>query len=88
MAAFGCLARDSGGGIQFCRSSRIVASSALVAEAWALCIACAMAVDMGISNAVFESDCRVLGVVDCMNKKNEQEQWEIAAIHCYDIPLP
>lgn len=43
---------------------------------------------MGISNAVFESDCRVLGVVDCMNKKNEQEQWEIAAIHCYDIPLP
>ncbi|KAI8554797.1 hypothetical protein RHMOL_Rhmol05G0125000 [Rhododendron molle] len=47
-----------------------------------------MAVDMGISNALFVSDCRVLGVVDCMNNKNEQEPWEIAGIHCYDIPLP
>lgn len=78
MAAFSCLARDSGGGIQFYRSGRIVASSALVTEAWAVRIACGMVVDMGISTAVFESDCHVL--VDCMNNKNELEPWEIAAV--------
>ncbi|XP_058222364.1 uncharacterized protein LOC131332256 [Rhododendron vialii] len=56
LAIFGCLARDCGGRMQFFRSGRIVASSALVTEAWALRIACGMAVDMGISKAIFESN--------------------------------
>lgn len=64
--------------MQFYRSGRIVVSSALVTEAWALRIASGMAVDMGISKAIFESDCRA--VIDCINNKGEQNLWEISAL--------
>lgn len=77
-AAFGCLARDSGGGIQCYRAGRIVASSALATEAWALRIACGMAVDLNLSSAVFESDCKEL--VDCINNKINRPPWEIKAM--------
>lgn len=52
IAAFGCLAKDSGGLSQFCRSGKVRAPSALFIEAWTLHIA------WGI--AVFESDCRMV----------------------------
>lgn len=64
--------------MQFYRSGRIVASSALVTEPWALCIACAMALDMGVSKAISESDCRV--AIDCINSKIDHDPWEIAAL--------
>lgn len=49
-----CIARDSGDVAQLCRAGRTVASSAIFIKAWALHIACGMAVDMCISEAVFE----------------------------------
>lgn len=78
IAAFGFLARDSGGSALFWRSGRIVASSAMVTEAWALRIACGTAVDRGINDACFESDCRV--VIESINHPERQGPWEISAI--------
>ncbi|KAI8530479.1 hypothetical protein RHMOL_Rhmol11G0062100 [Rhododendron molle] len=69
-AAFGFLARDSGGSALVWRAGQVVALSASFVEAWALRIACGMAVDMGITEALFESDCKVL--IDCINSDNAQ----------------
>lgn len=78
IAAFGFLAKDSGGLSQFCRSGKVRAPSALFIEAWTLHIAWGIAVDLGIKDAVFESDCRM--VIDCLRNGNYQCPWEIAAM--------
>lgn len=77
-AAFGFLARDSGGLALFWRSGKVIASSALFTEAWALRIACGMAMDMGIRAAMFESDYKE--VIACLTKKNYQCPSEIAVL--------
>lgn len=86
VAAFGCLARESGGAVQFWRSGRVIASLALFTEAWAMRIACGMAWGiafgmawgMNITDALFESDCQV--VIDCIRNEDQQCPWEIEAL--------
>lgn len=77
-AAFGFLARNKGGSTLVWRAGRVVASSALFIEAWALHIAYGMAVDMGITKAVFESNCKVL--IDYINSDNAHGPWDIRAL--------
>ncbi|KAI8533427.1 hypothetical protein RHMOL_Rhmol10G0009100 [Rhododendron molle] len=77
-AALGFLARDSGGLALFWKSGKVIASSALFTEAWALRIACGMAMDMGIKAAMFESDCKE--VIDCLTKNNYQCPLEITVL--------
>lgn len=77
-AAFGFLAIDSGGAALFWRSCSIVASSALITEVWALRIACGMAVDRGVMDACFESDCKE--VIDSINNTGFQRPWEISTL--------
>ncbi|XP_058211569.1 uncharacterized protein LOC131323741 [Rhododendron vialii] len=60
------------------RSGRIIASSALFTEAWALRIACGVATAMGIMDAIFESDCKEL--INCFLKEGHHCQWEISSL--------
>ncbi|KAI8567222.1 hypothetical protein RHMOL_Rhmol02G0104100 [Rhododendron molle] len=58
VAAFGILAKDSGGTALLWRFGKVEVRSALVIEAWALRIVCAMASDLSFSVVTFESDPR------------------------------
>lgn len=75
MAAFGIIARDSSGQAQVWRFGRVVASSAIFIEAWALRITCMVAVELKLEDAIFESD--YLSLVHCLTKSNVQGPWEI-----------
>lgn len=77
-AAFGFLARDSGGQALFWRTGKVVASSALFTEAWALRIACVTAVDQEITRAVFEWDCKE--IIDCLSREDYKCPWEIEVV--------
>ncbi|XP_058201480.1 uncharacterized protein LOC131316197 [Rhododendron vialii] len=75
-AAFGIIARDSGGLARFLRCDRVKSSSALAIEAWALRIACAIALAMDVSVVIFESDCKNL--IDSINDPKAQVGWQIS----------
>lgn len=75
-AAFGIIARDNGGLVQIGRCGKI--TSMIFFEGWALQITCAMAVDMGLSDAIFELDCKV--VIDCLKSDTYLCPWEISAL--------
>ncbi|KAI8527239.1 hypothetical protein RHMOL_Rhmol12G0060100 [Rhododendron molle] len=77
-AAFGVIARDCGGSAQLWRTGKVVVASALVIEAWALRIACGIARDMGLSEAIFESD--YLELIYCFDIPSATRPWEIWAI--------
>lgn len=77
-AAFGVIARDSGGKAQWWYSGKVVASSALFIEAWALRITCIAAKDMDVRVAIFETDC--LTLVRCIQCGSCDCDWEIYAI--------
>lgn len=51
------ITRDSGGAAHCWRVGRIATGSAIFIEAWALRIACAMALEMNFAELIFESDC-------------------------------
>ncbi|KAI8541480.1 hypothetical protein RHMOL_Rhmol08G0064300 [Rhododendron molle] len=78
LAAFGIIARDSGGSAHDWRCGRVIVSSTLMIEAWALRIACCMAKEQSIPEAIFESDCKTL--IDCFNKPKVKCPWEIATV--------
>ncbi|KAI8536539.1 hypothetical protein RHMOL_Rhmol10G0265200 [Rhododendron molle] len=65
LAAFGIIARDSGGSARTWRCGRTMVSSALSIEAWALRIACVMAVQENFQIVILESDCKNL--VSCIS---------------------
>lgn len=48
---------DNGGLAQIGRCGKIMASFTIFVEAWALQKTCGVAVDMGLSDAIFELDC-------------------------------
>ncbi|KAI8550978.1 hypothetical protein RHMOL_Rhmol06G0148700 [Rhododendron molle] len=77
-AAFGVIARDSGGQALWWRVGRVMGSSAKVIEAWVLRIACSTALDLNLPEVIFESDCKAL--IDCLNSSSAQCPWEIYAI--------
>ncbi|KAI8528203.1 hypothetical protein RHMOL_Rhmol12G0132300 [Rhododendron molle] len=78
LAAFGVIARDSGGTAQFWCMGRTIATSAISIEAWALRIACSVAMELDISEAIFESDC--LELINCFKDSNSSGPWEIRTI--------
>jgi len=78
LAAFGVIARDSGGSAHWWHYGRVKVSSAIVIEAWALRIACAMAEERNINGAIFESDC--ISLVNSVNDASVECLWEIAVI--------
>lgn len=78
LAAFGILPRDSGGSAQVWWCGKTIVSSTLSIEAWALRIACMVAVEKNFHNVVFESDCKNL--VSNITKHNSQCPWKIEAI--------
>lgn len=77
-AAFGIIARDSSGQAHVWRFGRVFASSAIYIEAWALRIACIVALEMNLEEAVFESDC--LTLIKCLNSRDVQGPWEIRTL--------
>lgn len=79
MAAFGIVARDSGGLAQLWRCGRVMLSSVLAIEPWALRIACAVAVEMNFPVVIFESDCKNL--ISCINDSKVQVPWEIDGVN-------
>lgn len=78
MAAFGIIARDSSGQALVWRFGRVVASSAIFIEAWALRIACMVAMELKLEEAIFESDCLIL--IQCLIEENFQGPWEIRSL--------
>lgn len=78
VAAFGIKARDSSGSAQLWHFGRVVASSAFFIEAWALRIACRVAIESNFGEVILESDCKWL--VDCLNSSSTICLWEIYAI--------
>lgn len=77
-AAFGVIARVSGGSAHCWRVGRVPASSAIHIEAWALRIACATAMEMELSEAIFESDC--LELVNAVTDSKNSGAWEISTL--------
>lgn len=77
-AAFGMIARDRSGSALVWRCGKIVASSAILTEAWVLRIACDVARQMKFSEVVFESDC--LELITCLQSVNSTGPWEIRAL--------
>lgn len=77
-AAFGIIARDSSGSAQLWRFGRVVASSAIFIEAWALRIACGVAMESNFGEVICESDCKLL--IDYLNSSSAICPWEIYAI--------
>ncbi|XP_058198439.1 uncharacterized protein LOC131313959 [Rhododendron vialii] len=77
LAAFGFVARDSGGRAQVWRCGRVMISSALAIEAWALRIACSVAKQWEDQEVIFESDCQAL--INCIKDPKVQCPWEIGA---------
>ncbi|KAI8557191.1 hypothetical protein RHMOL_Rhmol05G0317200 [Rhododendron molle] len=71
LAAFGVIVRDNGGSAQLWRCGRVLLSSALAIEAWALHIACIVAKEQNLQEVIFETDCKNL--VDCLN--DQKKQW-------------
>lgn len=55
LAAFGIIARDSGGSVLLWCCGRAMVSSAIAIEAWALRIACVMAMEQGYSDVILET---------------------------------
>lgn len=78
MAAFGIIARDSGGSALLWRCGRAMVSSAIAIEAWALRIACVMAMEQGYSDVIFETDCQNL--FRYVSNSKTECPWEIEAI--------
>ncbi|KAI8573093.1 hypothetical protein RHMOL_Rhmol01G0251900 [Rhododendron molle] len=78
LAAFGVIARVSGGKPQLWRVGRIPAVSATSIEAWALRIACATAFELNLFEAIFESDC--LEVINAVLDAKSSGPWEISTI--------
>lgn len=78
LAAFGVIARDSGGLAQWWNYGKVLVTSPLAIEAWALRIACVMAEERNIDRAIFESDCKHL--VDLLVDSKLECPWEIATI--------
>lgn len=70
LAAFGIIARDCGGSAHVWRCGRTTVSSALSIEAWALRIACKVAIEENYQNVVFESDCKTL--ISCLTDGKSQ----------------
>lgn len=56
----------------------IEASSVIFIEAWALCIAFVVALDMNLDETIFESDC--LALINCLSSSNDQGPWEIRSL--------
>lgn len=77
-AALGIVARDRSGSALVWRCGKVIASSAIFTEAWALRIACQLAMEMGFSEVVFESDC--LELITCLHSGNSAGPWEIRAV--------
>lgn len=75
MAAFGVIVRDSGGSALLWHVGRILVSSAISVEAWALRIACLTALELNCSKAVFELDC--LELINCFKDPKSLCPWEI-----------
>ncbi|GFY82390.1 hypothetical protein Acr_02g0006300 [Actinidia rufa] len=73
-AAFGVLARANGGRVVFPYTGRIRVSSAVLAEAWAIRLACSMAKAQGIYDAIFESDSA--NVIKRIKEKSLFAYWE------------
>lgn len=78
LAAFGIIARDSGGSAQWWRSGKVLVDSALSIEAWALRIACSAAVEDNLECVIFESDCKNL--VSYVVNDQAECPWAISAI--------
>ncbi|KAI8571718.1 hypothetical protein RHMOL_Rhmol01G0141200 [Rhododendron molle] len=53
LAAFGVIVRDNGGSAQLWRCGRVLVSSALAIEAWALRIACLVAKEQNLQEVIF-----------------------------------
>lgn len=75
LAAFGVIARDSGGAAHCWRAGRSTAGSAIFIEAWALRIACATALEMNFAEVIFESDC--LELVKAVTDGKGACPWEV-----------
>lgn len=78
LAAFGIIARDCSGQAQVWRFGRVMASSAIFIEAWALRIACLVALELNLGEVIFESDCFLL--IKCLTSCDDQVPWEIRAL--------
>ncbi|KAI8548734.1 hypothetical protein RHMOL_Rhmol07G0296400 [Rhododendron molle] len=72
-AAFGHIAKDSGGLAQFWQVGRVSVSSAISTEAWALRIACIAAMEKGHAKVVFE----FRGI----------QKWCLNRIACISLPV-
>ncbi|KAI8537122.1 hypothetical protein RHMOL_Rhmol09G0001000 [Rhododendron molle] len=77
-AAFGVIVRDHSGSAQVWRCGRVKESSALAIEAWALRIACGLAIEYNFPAVIFESDCKCL--IEIISGSNSNGCWEIQVI--------
>ncbi|KAI8561723.1 hypothetical protein RHMOL_Rhmol04G0363100 [Rhododendron molle] len=77
LAAFGVIARDCGGKAPIWRVGRVVVSSAVSVEAWALRIACSTAMEMNYPRVIFDL-CQKL--ISCINDSKRPCPWEISSV--------
>lgn len=77
-AAFVVISRVSGGSAPLLDYGRVRAPSAIMVEAWALSIACGMAMDHGLEEVIFESD--NLQLINSVCNGASSCPWEIRSL--------
>ncbi|XP_058216651.1 uncharacterized protein LOC131327506 [Rhododendron vialii] len=78
LVAFGVVVRDHSGSAQVWRYGQVKVSSALAIEAWALRIACGLAMEYNFPSVILESDCKIL--IEMISGSSSLGCWEIQAI--------